>query len=360
MSESLSPQNLPPLLNHNRTTDLLTLLRDPMTIAVFASIAVHSFLAAALPLIPSAKPAEDLRQVRVIELSPLERLRLPQPGALSSTNPFQFPQSRATSPYVLPPIGNSSPSPGPSIGSGSNANPNSSTSYLSNEEFFEELNRRIAEAEKQREAEEAKKRQEIELANQREAEAAKKREAEKQNSSTPSDEPTPPDNQTPSGQPSGQNPSSNSPDQPKNSPSGGQQQSPGSGETSAGDLRAQQSEPPTQQVTQVAQGDAPEAWNDWLKRNNLNSALGGGGAEPESLTIPCPIATCDAKESAISIAITPDGKMLEEILQVITGDKALDEAARKKALETVESELKATGKYQIRQFRIQFQEQAGN
>lgn len=356
MSQSLSPQNLPPLLNGNRTKDVLTLLREPLTIAVFASIGAHSLLAAVLPLIPSEPPPEEVRQVRVIELSPMERLRLPQAGA-APNNSFLFPQSSATSPYVLPPIGNTTPPPN-SPSAGGNAPSDSSTNDLTNQEFWDEIRRQVAAAEKQQALEAARQR-EIELARQREAEAAKQREAEQQNQSSSPDEPPPPENQTASNQQS---------DNSQTSAGQGQKFDP-NGILNEARSRNQQRQSPNQQGTQVAQGQAPEGLKSWInqvaKAENINSSELYKllkNEEDAILTVPCPTTNCAAKLDSggnplIYIAITREGKILDGTLSINTGDEVMNEAARKKALETVKSELKATGNYQIRSFLIQFQEQ---
>ena len=112
------------------------LLRQPSTISVLASIGVHGLAWATLPLLPSQPERPVGRsQVRVVELSPAERLRLPETiPPLRSTNPlpppdlsslppsFPIPSNTSplypipfdSSPYPIPPDPPSLPSDSPS------------------------------------------------------------------------------------------------------------------------------------------------------------------------------------------------------------------------------------------------------
>ncbi len=60
-------------------TRLVPLLRTPAMLAAFASLAIHGVVLLALPLNPTTKQKEvALRTVQVVELTPLERSRLPR------------------------------------------------------------------------------------------------------------------------------------------------------------------------------------------------------------------------------------------------------------------------------------------
>ncbi len=79
MSDSLSPQKQPDLFSPETQKRILEILRNPFSIAILASVGLHGLAFIVLPMLPSAKPAElDPKQtVGVIELSPMEQLRLP-------------------------------------------------------------------------------------------------------------------------------------------------------------------------------------------------------------------------------------------------------------------------------------------
>jgi len=79
-------------LHQDRLRQLLTVLRQPFSLAVMASIGIHALLWVLLPLLTSSqeKAPDTSRTIGVVELSPIEQLRLPElvgelpaPGASS-------------------------------------------------------------------------------------------------------------------------------------------------------------------------------------------------------------------------------------------------------------------------------------
>ncbi|WP_421655489.1 hypothetical protein [Leptothermofonsia sp. ETS-13] len=79
MPDSLSPQKQPDLFSPETQKRILEILHNPFSIAILASTGLHGLAFIVLPMLPSAKPAEiDPKQtVGVVELSPIEQLRLP-------------------------------------------------------------------------------------------------------------------------------------------------------------------------------------------------------------------------------------------------------------------------------------------
>jgi hypothetical protein len=64
------------------------MLRQPFAIAVYASLGFHALLGFGLPFLSSSKPPmPEQRPVNVVELSPLERSRLPQQNPLPGFSP---------------------------------------------------------------------------------------------------------------------------------------------------------------------------------------------------------------------------------------------------------------------------------
>ncbi|NEQ24253.1 MAG: hypothetical protein F6K28_35065, partial [Microcoleus sp. SIO2G3] len=116
MTHSSMPQSLP--------APLRSLLRDPLAIAVLASIGVHGLLWAGLPYLPSlqSRPteAEIQREVGLVELSPEELSRVPQ-AASQSNLPIpaaplpSAPTGRQPQEFSLRPLPTSPPPSLPSI-----------------------------------------------------------------------------------------------------------------------------------------------------------------------------------------------------------------------------------------------------
>jgi hypothetical protein len=117
MTQSL-PNPSPSFFSLETLQKLGRFAREPVGIAVFASLGFHGLLAATFPLMTrSSAPAEpDQRPVNVVELSPLERARLPQtnlsPGLSPGLSPFpQTSQPKSTDPLATLSPGAPLPSP---------------------------------------------------------------------------------------------------------------------------------------------------------------------------------------------------------------------------------------------------------
>ncbi|MDX2243338.1 MAG: hypothetical protein NW224_21875 [Leptolyngbyaceae cyanobacterium bins.302] len=107
MSNFSSLKNVPPVFQNLTSEKVLKKLREPLSIAVLASLGVHGLLWFGLPLISSSKskPPEQ-RSLNVVELSPLEQqARLPQgslfdPFATKKANPKTSSSTKTEVPLV--------------------------------------------------------------------------------------------------------------------------------------------------------------------------------------------------------------------------------------------------------------------
>lgn len=82
-------KNVPPILQNPSAETLWKTLRQPFSLAVLASLGVHTLLWFGLPLLPSSSAKQtEQRTLNVVELSPLEQAaRLPQ---TSPNQPFNL------------------------------------------------------------------------------------------------------------------------------------------------------------------------------------------------------------------------------------------------------------------------------
>ncbi|MBF2027345.1 MAG: energy transducer TonB [Oscillatoriales cyanobacterium C42_A2020_001] len=82
-------KNVPPILQNQSAETLWKALRQPFSLAVLASLGVHTLLWFGLPLLPSSSAKQpEQRTLSVVELSPLEQAaRLPQ---TSPNQPFNL------------------------------------------------------------------------------------------------------------------------------------------------------------------------------------------------------------------------------------------------------------------------------
>uniref|UniRef100_A0A832H5D3 TonB C-terminal domain-containing protein n=1 Tax=Oscillatoriales cyanobacterium SpSt-402 TaxID=2282168 RepID=A0A832H5D3_9CYAN len=89
MSNFSPLKNVPPILQNQSAETLWKTLRQPFSLAVLASLGVHTLLWFGLPLLPSSSAKQpEQRTLSVVELSPLEQAaRLPQ---TSPNQPFNL------------------------------------------------------------------------------------------------------------------------------------------------------------------------------------------------------------------------------------------------------------------------------
>jgi outer membrane biosynthesis protein TonB len=111
---SYSPLQKPSLelLSQENLQKALIILRHPTSLALLASVGIHGLLWVGLPLLPPAEPEQPdtRRTVGIVELSPMEQLRLPDfatPQILSPSSlpsPKSSPQPAPTSPAPVSPL----------------------------------------------------------------------------------------------------------------------------------------------------------------------------------------------------------------------------------------------------------------
>ncbi len=90
MSNLSSLKNVPNPFQPDNLGKAWKLLREPFSLAILASVGVHGLIAFGLPWLAASdsKSAQDQRTVQVVELSPLEQARLPQPTLRQPFNPL--------------------------------------------------------------------------------------------------------------------------------------------------------------------------------------------------------------------------------------------------------------------------------
>jgi hypothetical protein len=341
-----------PLLYRQPSGTFLTNLRQPLSIAVLASLGMHGLMAMLLPLLPPSNPAAaEQGTVKLVELSPAEQLRLPQSGAPLTFPPLKnSPSSNtfATSPYILPPIGNTSPLSSDPSGTSASAdrtitipgNPTTySTGYLS-QEFLDQLDEQL-------------------------------RQALNEPSPEPTGKPTPTPKPTETPSQSANQPATSGTVSPTPTASPDPNRSPNPLQEARDRLREQETlaakttpapTPPTAgtptseaEATGRLQAEIERiARADGVDTSRIYGAIDGA---PKVLAVKCPIANCTEKVQALPTApavwviVNPKGQV--SILPVSTGDLALDEAIAAAAKAYVEQQL-AADKYQVYQLRVQF------
>lgn len=340
MTDSFSPKKLPEFFNPKTQERALEILRNPLTIAALASVGIHGALFVVLPMLPSANPREiDPQQtVGVIELSPTEQLRLPD---------FANPQ------ITLPPTATQPRSPSPSRSNPKKSSPPAifDNSSIYNLPFLSPpppitILPDFGLPPIQDVPARSRPTPPVQKPVQKTPEAPAKPTPEpSETTETPKDDTTTPtrtatipleaierlrelQEQKVAQQPSEQ-------------------------ETGKATTQAEASGKVIPWLNQIAEAEAvaPSVLYEAFNKSNK-----------EDLAVSCPIEACDDKVSKLPtppfflIVVNPDGKMVDPPAQVETGDKALDEAAITELKEFVAT-LKATGKHEIYQLRIQFEEQ---
>lgn len=344
------------LLHRDRLEKAVRLLRQPGSIAAIASLGIHGALAAGLPLLPAAQPPKPEQQtVRLVQLSPMEMLRLPQPEAGLTLPNSQNSTPLATAPYKLPQSNDAivdTPLGGETIEVP--GTPSDGTSYL-DEEYLKQLEAAIARTKAQQTAQPSPSPSPSPSAS-----------ASPGASGSPSPSPSPSPSTAPQSPAPGAPPGTSTAQQPQRLSSAQE------------NLRALQRKRAARSNASAGSptgsGDASGALSQLIAEIDRIATANGselGLPPPQALAVPCPaspactqVAQALTALPAISVAVDPQGKVIQRqddqgnssplILQVKTGDAAIDTAVQK-ALTAITSKFAATGKYQIYQFRIQFQ-----
>lgn len=105
-----SLKSVPDLFQFQNLEKAGQFLRQPLALAVLASLGAHALLAVTLPMwSASGEKQPDTKSVPVVELSPLEQARLPQPNLFKPLSPLPkttTKSSKTESPGSLGTIGN--------------------------------------------------------------------------------------------------------------------------------------------------------------------------------------------------------------------------------------------------------------
>jgi len=311
-------------------------LKKPATIALLSSVAIHGLILTAVPLNrDSAAKETKIRAVKVVELTPQELSRLPKTtaalrdldpltGTAKPTQGLRYkPLPITPLPDLLPPLGNSNRSLGASSYTGSWGESSTRSQRRQTEtQISLDQPRKTSTSRKS------------ETAKKTESEKPTKPEsAEKKEDSADSKQPLAANNQ-PSKEPqdsSGTEPKSES----SNQPESGQ---PESG-TTATTLQPEVSDKLAQKV-----GKSPDpgqalaeygAWRTQLLELNVPAKQidkAQVNRDAPTLAIACPTAGCEKKLEALPtlpyfmMAVDKNGKIVGDILVVMTGDEALDRA----------------------------------
>lgn len=342
MSETFSPKKQPNPFSPEARDRALELLRNPFSIAVLASLGLHGLMFAVLPMLSSTKPQQlDPKQtVGVVELNPLEQMKLPE--FANPQVPFSPPTTQTKKKILPPPSTQKQP---PSLlDSGPIFDfPTISLKDLPAPPPLLDLPLPKAPRRPLKPVEKPKPLTQIKPPETRSPEKAQSEQADSRTATRTEKIPQDAIDQLIAMRDKLQK-------QGITQPSGGQSSDTGQ----AGD--------PTKQ------GEAYAKLNAWLDKiatseNIESSELFARFSKPnkEKLSVACPSGGCVEKVQKLPtppsfiVAVNPDGKILNEPLQVVTGDKDMDQAAVEE-LKKFETTLKPTGKLEFYQVAVQFQE----
>lgn len=343
MSETFSPKKQPNPFSPEARDRALELLRNPFSIAVLASLGLHGLMFAVLPMLPAAKPQDiDPKQtIGVVELNPLEQMRLPE--FANPQVPFSPPTTQ-TKKKILPSPSTQKQPP----------------SLLDSGPIFDFPTISLKDLPAPPPL------LDLPLPNNF-----------RRPKPTPSVKPKPPAQSKP---PETREPERTTTEQPDTKTATRPEKIP---QDAIDQLLAARDKLQKQGLTQPSggqpsdtgqpgdptkQGEAYAKLNAWLDKIATSekiesSELFARFAKPnkETLSVTCPSGGCVEKVQNLPtppsfiVAVNPEGKMLNEPLQIVTGDKDLDQAAVDE-LKKFETTLKPTGKFEFYQVVVQFEE----
>lgn len=106
MANFSSLKNVPDLFQPQNLDKAGQFLRQPLALAVLASLGAHALLAASMPMwSASGEKQPDTKSVSVVELSPLEQARLPQSDLSKALSPLPKTANKSTKAKPADPLG---------------------------------------------------------------------------------------------------------------------------------------------------------------------------------------------------------------------------------------------------------------
>lgn len=106
MANFSSLKNVPDLFQPQNLEKAGQFLRQPLALAVLASLGAHALLAIGLPMLSaSGEKQPDARSVPVVELSPLEQARLPQSDLSKALSPLPKTTNKSSKAKPVDPLG---------------------------------------------------------------------------------------------------------------------------------------------------------------------------------------------------------------------------------------------------------------